>query len=105
MSSQVVTSNEGEKIDFNFDDWISSNGLDSVKNILKNNGAITPSTLTMSSDEIKATMQDPQLLQQMHMIPLIFQAIAKINNQRFDYPNNIFIFSPNAKLRLYIYNI
>ena len=87
MSSGVdITSNEGEDSNdnFNFDNWISNNNLDSVKNILRNNGAITPSTLTMTSNEITATMRDPQLLQQPHMIPLIFQAMSKIGNDRFD---------------------
>ena len=79
-----MTSNEGEVAGgFNFNEWISHNGLDSVKNIFIRHNATTPQSLTISCDEFKAVMQDPLLFQQSHMIPKILDAIQNINQQRF----------------------
>ena len=65
---------EGED-DFNFDEWITKNELESVKELLIEHGATCPQTLSLNSTEFQSFMSDPKLLTKSYMIPKIMGAV------------------------------
>ena len=93
MSSQVVTSAEGENDNkqnnqkqFNFDDWISKNGLNSVKELFIKHNAITIASLNLSSSQLQSLMTDPVLFgQHAQEIPKIMNAVQIISLGLYQY--------------------
>eukprot|EP01084_Bolivina_argentea_P207190 353552_1 len=75
--SQVATTVEGES-EFNFNEWITQNELESVKELLTKHNATTPETLSMNASEFQKFMSDPQLFTKSHMIPKILGAVHNI---------------------------
>ena len=86
MSSQVVTTTEGEndnqrnnKSRFNFEDWINKNDLNKVKELFIKHNATTILTLNLSSLQLQSLMTDPLLLSKPQQIPKIMNAIQSIS--------------------------
>ena len=78
MSSQVVTSTEGENESFDFVKWINKHQLQEIKDLFIKHNATTPSTLTISSPQLQALMMDPILLSQPIYIQKILNAMTNI---------------------------
>ena len=92
MSVQIAaTPNaDGEDLDSNFDfeQFIIKNELDSVKDLLVKHNATKPSTLKTSSTQFQSLMSDPQLFMKSQMIPKILKAVSTIEIR---YKNNMYI--------------
>eukprot|EP01083_Nonionella_stella_P091488 255811_1 len=87
MSSLVTVTlpNEGEEDGvesehgFNFDEWITQNELESVKQILIEHKATRLSTLSFDAVEFQSVMIDAQLLtNKAHMLPKLMKAVYSI---------------------------
>eukprot|EP01084_Bolivina_argentea_P110829 197829_1 len=77
-ASQINTILEGEQGEqFNFDNWINTNGLSMVKNLLVKHNMKTINTLNTTSDEFHGLMSDPELLSNAQTIPKILSALKK----------------------------
>ena len=88
-SAQIATSVEGEGDgNFNFDKWVTDNGLSTIKNKLIEHGLTTPTNISTQSPQFISFMSDPVVLTttgiQM-VIPQLFAAISKVpkNASRF----------------------
>eukprot|EP01083_Nonionella_stella_P310721 1105217_1 len=87
MSSSVtVTLNEGEEEEgveveygFNFDEWITENELEPVKQILIQHKATTLSTLKFGAAEFQTVLTDAQLFAMAHMVPKLTNAVYNIS--------------------------
>eukprot|EP01084_Bolivina_argentea_P189544 325950_1 len=66
---------------FDFEEWISGNGLQTIKNIFKHHGATTADTLQITSEPFQSLMQDNRLFAQAQMIPKILNAVQQITIQ------------------------
>ena len=87
MSSQVVTSNEGENENqFNFDAWIDKWDLSEIKELFIKHNVTTTSTLQLTSTEFQSLMTDPSLFTKSNEIPKIMNAM-----QTMSFSNNILL--------------
>ena len=76
MSSQVVTSNEGEnENEFDFNAWIIKWELSQIKYLFIKHNATTPSTLTVSSPEFQSLIIDPVLFSMPTYIQKLWRAM------------------------------
>ena len=76
MSSQVVTSKEGEnENEFDFNSWIDKWELVEVKDLFIKHKVTTPSTLTLSSPQFQSLMIDPILFTKPTYIQKILTAM------------------------------
>eukprot|EP01083_Nonionella_stella_P317265 1154192_1 len=82
MSSLVTVTlpqeGEQEEAEFNFDEWIIENELESIKQILIQHKANTLSRLSFDATEFQSVMTDPQMLAKAHMLPKLFKAVYNI---------------------------
>ena len=81
MSSQVVTSNEGEKNQnqFNFESWIVKWKLVEIKDLFIKHNATTRNALKTSSSQFQSMIIDPVLLMKPQYIPKILLALQDIS--------------------------
>ena len=82
MANNNLETNTTGEGDFNFNSWITQNGLDEVKDLFEKHGLIKPEYLTIGSNEFKSLMTDPLLYQKSHMMPMIMDAMQTIMIQR-----------------------
>eukprot|EP01084_Bolivina_argentea_P281025 480761_1 len=78
MASELIyTANDGEKEGFNFNQWITQNGLEEGKDLLIKHNMMTPSSLTFTSEEYFKLISDPALHKKIHLLPIITKAMQK----------------------------
>eukprot|EP01083_Nonionella_stella_P093458 261944_1 len=72
---------EGVEVEygFNFDEWITENELEAVKQILIQHKATTLATLKFNAVEFQSVLTDTQLLTKVHMLPTLTNAVHNIS--------------------------
>ena len=99
-NAQVARRADGN---FDFDKWISDNGLSEMKQKLKEHGLTRPETISTQSNEFRKFMSDPVVLTTKgHLIPVLFGAIDKVSKPEMRYVNMILlVILPSHYIGLY----
>lgn len=86
-SAQIITTGEGEGDgNFDFNKWITENGLQEMKDKLKEHGLTTIAAISTTSNEFRSLMSDGVVLSTKgHLIPKLFDAIDKVPKQEAMY--------------------
>ena len=76
--NQQLKKEQNVAIDFDFEQWVNQNELQTVKNLFIKHGAITSSKLSVNSSNFQSLMTDTELYAKGHVIPKIITAVHEL---------------------------